>query len=153
MSKSDWTVHPNRSEIGPDEPGRNGHFRTTMTRPRPEITVSVCLARVELPAELSEQADPDGSVTFGGLNWWFVVGTAHTFARTYTDVEVPPPFGFKRRGQWWWWDDTTTDESILDGPDAAAYVEEYFELLFPGLIVTVTDNRDDSGGQDDVDGR
>lgn len=38
MSKSDWTVHPNRSEIGPDEPGRNGHFRT-ITRPPADVAV------------------------------------------------------------------------------------------------------------------
>jgi len=141
MTRTDWTVHPNRSELGDDAPGRNGHFRT-MTRPRPPISVSVCLARVALPPELAEQADLDGSLTFGGLDWSFVVAAARTFARTHTAVDVPPPFGYKRFGQWWWWDGTVSDESILEGPDAVTYVEEYLERLFPDLEITVTDARD-----------
>ena len=140
MSRREWIVHPNRSEIGDDEPGRNGHYRTIM-RPRPPVSISTCLARVELPRSLSEHADADGSLTFGGTDWWFVVGAARSFARTHTDVAPPPPFGFERRGQWWWWDNTTTDESILDGPDATAYVQEYLDRLFPGLAITVADNR------------
>jgi hypothetical protein len=59
----------------------------------------------------------------------------------YTDVEVPRPFGFTDRGQWYWWDGTTSGESILDGPDAADYIEEYFGRLFPGMAITVTDRR------------
>lgn len=140
MTSKEWIVNPNRSEIGDDEPGRNGHFRSVM-RPRPPVTTEVCLARVKLPRKLSEHADPDGSLTFGGMDWWFVVGAARTFARTHTDVDVPQPFGFKRHGQWMWWDNTTSDESILDGPDAVSYVEEYLERLFPGLSITVTDKR------------
>jgi hypothetical protein len=96
---------------------------------------------VALPRKLSHLADADGSVTFGGYDWSFVVGAAHTFARLHTDVEVPPPFGFKDRGQWWWWDGTTSDESILDGDDAAGYVEEFLDRLFPGMAITVTDGR------------
>lgn len=141
MSKrDDWTVHPNRSEIGPDEPGRNGHFRT-VARPEPETAISPCLARVHLPPELAEQADPDGSLTFGDADWRFVVAAARLFARTYTEVEVPPPFGFKQDGLWWWWDGTTTEESILEGPDAVTYVDEYLQRLFPGMEFTITDTR------------
>ncbi|WP_308160185.1 hypothetical protein [Mycolicibacterium goodii] len=96
---------------------------------------------MSLPPELSELADEDGTVTFGGYDWWFVVGVARTFARVHTEVEVPPPFGFKRRGYWWWWDGTTSDESILDGPEAMEYVEEFLAALFPGMPITVTDGR------------
>jgi hypothetical protein len=143
MSNREWMVHPNRSELGPDEPGRNGHFRS-VSRPRRSNTVSTakkCVARVTLPRKLSHLADADGTVTFGGYDWLFVVGAAHTFARVYTDIEVPRPFGFTDRGQWYWWDGTTSDESILDGPDAADYIKEYFGRLFPGMAITVTDRR------------
>lgn len=137
----EFVVHPNRSQIGPNVAGRNGHFRL-VNRPRQPMSVSTCLARVELPPTLSEHADLDGSLTFGGLDWRFVVGAARTFARTHTELDdLPPPFGFKRDGQWWWWDDTTTDESILEGPEAAGYVEEYLEQLFPGMAITTIDNR------------
>lgn len=138
---AEFVVHPNRSEIGPNTPGRNGHFRS-VSRPRRPVTESVCLARVELPPTLADHADSDGSLTFGGLDWRFVVGAARTFARAYTELEeVPPPFGFKRDGQWWWWDNTTSEESILDGAEAAGYVTEYLEQLFPGMPITLTDNR------------
>jgi hypothetical protein len=90
---------------------------------------------------MSRLADRDGSVTFAGGSWLFVVGAARTFARTYTDVDVPPPFGFKDRGQWWWWDSTTSEESILDGPDAAGYVRKYLERLFPGMPITLSDTQ------------
>lgn len=143
MSNREWVVHPNRSELGPDEPGRNGHFRpaSRQRRPRPASTANKCLVRVKLPRKLSHLADADGTVTFGGYDWLFVVGAAHTFARVYTDVDLPRPFGFKDRGKWWWWDGTTSDESILEGPDAIGYIEEYFGRLFPGMAITVTDNR------------
>jgi hypothetical protein len=140
MTRTEWIVHPSRSETGPDEPGQNGHFRS-VTRPRPPVTISKCLARVKLPRELSNLADADGSITFGGLDWWFVVGAARTFARAHLGPDVPPPFGFKRFGKWWWWDDTTTEESILDGPEAIEYVREYLAQLFPSFSVTVTDTR------------
>jgi hypothetical protein len=139
MTSSEWIVHPNRSELGPDEPGRNGHYRTS--RPRPTVSVSTCLARVKLPRRLSQLADADGSVTFGGLDWWFVVGAARTFAREHSDVVVPPPFGFNDRGQWCWWDNTTSDQSILDAPDAIDHVREYLNRLFPGLAVDVSETR------------
>ncbi len=140
MTSSEWIVHPNRSELGSDKPGRNGHYRS-VSRPRPAVSVSKCLARVKLPRTLSHLADADGSVTFGGLDWWFVVGAARAFARSHIDVEIPPPFGFKDRGQWWWWDDTTSEESILDTPEAIDYVREYLNRLFPGLSLTVSDTR------------
>jgi hypothetical protein len=142
MPRDDWIVHPNRSEIGPDEPGRNGHFRS-VKRPRPAVSISTCLARVQLPRNLAHLADTGGSITFGGRDWWFVVGAARTFARTHVDPNVPPPFGFKRSGRWLWWDNTTTEESILDGAssDAAKCVREYLAQLFPNLSVTLTDNR------------
>ena len=139
MTYTEWIVHPNRSEIGPDEPGQNGHCRS-VARPRPPATES-CLARVRLPRKMSHLADPDGTLTFGGHDWWFVVGAARTFARTHVNPDVPPPFGFKRSGQWWWWDNTTTEESILDGPEAIEYVREYLDRLFPSFSVTVTDTR------------
>lgn len=139
MTRTEWIVHPNRSEIGSDAPGQNGHFRSVI-RPRTPAT-EPCLARVKLPRRLSRLADADGTVTFGGNDWWFVVGAARTFARTHVDREVPAAFGFKRAGQWLWWDNTTTEESILDGPDGIAYVREYLGRLFPSLSVTVTDAR------------
>lgn len=105
------------------------------------MTTSQCLARVELPRSLSHVAARDGSVTFGGDDWSFVVCVAHTFAREHTSVEVPPPFGFKDRGRWHWWDGSVTDESILHGPDALHYVEEFFRRLFPEMAITVTDAR------------
>uniref|UniRef100_A0A5Q5BT56 Uncharacterized protein n=2 Tax=unclassified Mycobacterium TaxID=2642494 RepID=A0A5Q5BT56_MYCSS len=140
MTRTEWIVHPNRSETGPDEPGQNGHFRS-VTRPRPPISISKCLATVKLPRKMSDLADADGAITFGGTDWWFVVGAARMFARTHVNPDVPPPFGFKRSGQWLWWDNTTTEESILDGPDAAEYVREYLAQLFPNFSVTLTDTR------------
>ncbi|SIG33048.1 hypothetical protein [Mycobacteroides abscessus] len=136
----EWVVHPNRSEIGPDKPGRNGHFRS-VSRPRNRPTTSKCLVRVDLPRSLSHLADPDGSVTFGGDDWWFPVGAAHTFARCHTDVELPNPFGFKDRGRWFWWDGAVTDESRIGGPDEARYVKDFFERLFPGMPITLIDKR------------
>ena len=113
MTRTEWIVHPNRSEIGPDEPNHNGHFRSVQ-RPRPPVSISTCLARVELPRGMSHLADPDGTRIFGGRDWWFVVGAARTFARTHVNPDVPPPFGFKRSGQWWWWDNTTTKPRSVD---------------------------------------
>ena len=129
MPGSEWIVHHNRSELGPDRPGRNGHYRS-VSRPRAPVSVSTCLAKVKLPRKLSHLADPDGSITFGGLDWWFVVGAARIFARRHIGGDVPPPFGFKDRGKWWWWNNTTSEESILDRPEAIDYVREYLDRLF-----------------------
>lgn len=140
MEHTEWIVHPNRFELGPDEPGRNGHFRTVSKAP-PRPAVEPCLARVELPPQVSHLADSDGTVTFGGYDWWFVVGAARTFARTHIDPDVLPPFGFKRSGQWWWWDNTTTEESIIEGPDGIEHVREYLARLLPGFSITLIDHR------------
>lgn len=137
MTLTDWTVHPNRTQAG--EAGSNGRYRPVTTI-RPKVSTSTCLARVKLPRSLSRLADPDGSVTFGGQDWWFVVGAARTFARSHVDPDVPPPFGFTRAGKWWWWDNTSSEESILEGPGAIDYVREYLEVLFPRFSVTVTDS-------------
>jgi hypothetical protein len=91
--------------------------------------------------KLSHVADSDGSVTFGGPSWWLVVGPARIFARRHFGGDVPPPFGFKDRGNWWWWDNTTSDTSILEGPEASDYVREYLDRLFPGLPITLSDKR------------
>lgn len=139
MTPTEWIVHPNRSEIGMDEPGQNGHYRS-VTRLR-AAAIEPCLARVKLPHRLFDIADADGAVTFGGNDWWFVVGAARTFARTHLAADVPAPFGFKRGGQWRWWDNTTTSESILDGPDAIEYVRQYLDQLFPHAAIAVTDRR------------
>lgn len=139
MKRKEFVVNPNRFELGPDAPGRNGHFRTIS--PAPASISEPCSAQVRLPRKLSELADPDGTVTFGGYDWWFVVGAARAFAHAHIGSDVLPPFGFKDRGQWWWWDNTTTEESILEGPEGIDYVREYLGLLFPRLSITTTDNR------------
>ncbi len=144
MNSREWVVHPNRSELGPDDPGRNGHFRASGPRRRPSSrtsSVGKCCARVSLPLNLSHHADAEGTISFAGADWSFVVGAAHSFARQHTTVPVPPPFGFKDRGQWWWWDGTTSDESILEGPDAVGYVEEFLKRLFPGQAILLMDQR------------
>jgi hypothetical protein len=140
MTPIDWIVHPNRSDTGSDEPGQNGHYRS-VSRPRSRVLVSKCFAQVTLPRTLAGVADSDGTITFGGQDWWFVVGAARTFAKTHVDSDVLPPFGFKRGGQWLWWDNTTSDESILDGPDGSEYVREYLGRLFPSFAITVSDAR------------
>lgn len=143
MNTRAWTVHPNRSEPGEDMPGTNGHFRAVSpAQPPTEAEAeSMCLARIDLPDELAHHGSPDGTVTFSGYDWHFVVGVAHTFAQVYTDVEVPPAFGYRDRGTWTWWDGTTSVESILEGPDAQAYVQEFLERLFPDMSFTLVDNR------------
>lgn len=132
----EWLVHPNRSALGPDEPGQNGHFRSVKRPPR-RVSTSTHLATVQLPAALARHADPDGSITFGGRDWRFVVGAARVFAKAHITQDVPPPFGYRDRGQWWWWDNTTTTNNILETPEAIAYVREYLEALFPGYPITV----------------
>lgn len=138
MTRTEWTVHPNRFDAGAHS--GNAQFRPVTTL-RPRVSTSTCLARVELPHKLSHLADPDGSVTFGGKDWWFVVGAARTFARSHITPDVIKPFGFTRAGKWWWWDNTSSEESILEGPEAIDYVREYLDALFPKLTVTVTDTR------------
>ncbi|MBS1694510.1 MAG: hypothetical protein JST91_20025 [Actinobacteria bacterium] len=134
-----WIVHPNRLEPSDDEPGRNGHYRSVQRAP---ITDSTCLARVTLPQRLSRLADDGtGTITFAGLDWYFVVGAARIFARERLGGQVPPPFGFRRQGVWWWWDNTTTTESILETPEALDYVREYLEKVFPRMPIELVDRR------------
>ncbi|ORX19449.1 hypothetical protein [Mycobacterium xenopi] len=137
MSGTEWIVHPNRSELGPDRPGRNGHYRP-LRDTQPCLPQERCQARITLPARYSRVADADGSVTFAGPSWWFVVGAARAFARNHIGGDVAPPFGFKDRGKWLWWDHTTSDESILDGPDATSHVREYLDRLFPGMSIALS---------------
>jgi hypothetical protein len=85
----------------------------------------------QLPRNLLHLADADGAVTFGGFSWLFVVGAARPFARTHNDVDVPPPFGFKRSGLWHWWDGSTSSDSIVEEPGAAEHVRRYLQRLYP----------------------
>ncbi|SKU94044.1 Uncharacterised protein [Mycobacteroides abscessus subsp. bolletii] len=136
-----WIVNPNRMEPGPNKPGRNGHFRSDPDSPRPAAPEEVCQVRIVLPKTWTQvPADPDGSVTFGGSHWSLVVGAARAFARDYVDDDVLPPFGYFDAGAWWWWDGTTSEESILEGPDAADYVREYLQLLYPGAELIITES-------------
>ncbi|WP_071288705.1 hypothetical protein [Mycolicibacterium llatzerense] len=139
-----WVMNPNRFEIGEDAPGRNGHYRAVPQKNPTPTPTSLCEARVRLPRKLKRLAEPDGTVTFGGQDWRFVVGAARTFARAYSSVDkakIPPPFGYRRDGQWWWWDNTTTQESILETPEAADHVREYLGKLFPRCTVELVDRR------------
>ncbi|NOR99691.1 hypothetical protein [Mycobacteroides abscessus] len=143
MSNKRWVVHPNRSALGPDEPGRNGHFRSVSLPPPDFLPEETHRARVELPPSLLHESDGDGSVTFAGRDWHFVVGAARAFAGDRTEVNLPNPFGFRDRGRWHWWDGAVTTESRLEGPDAERYVMEFFERLFLGMPVTLSINGTD----------
>lgn len=134
----EWIVHPNRSALGPNKPGQNGHFRS-VKRSRPQTSELTCQASVQLPPGVAaDEADPDSSITFAADNWRFVTCVARSFVAEHINSEVPPPFGFKHHGRWWWWDSTTTDTNILETPDAVDYVGEYLEELFPGYPITIT---------------
>lgn len=128
--RHEWIVHPNRSAVDADEDLGNGQYRSIRKNRLP--ATSPFLARVELASYLSSVADPDGTITFGGNDWWFVVGAARTFARTHTNIDVPDPFGFKRKGVWRWWDGSTSPDSRLEQPNGDQYVRQYLERLFPG---------------------
>ena len=134
--KHNWIVHPSRSVIDADEVPSNGQYRAVRKGRLPAN--SPFLARVELESHLSEVADPDGTITFGGNDWWFVVGAARTFARTHTSIDVPDPFGFKRKGVWIWWDGSTSAASLLEQPNSDQYVRQYLERLFPGQEIVLT---------------
>lgn len=140
MTSSEWTVHPNRSVIGFDAPGRNGHYRP-LRNVRPRLPNEACEARITLPQNLSHLADPDGCVVFAGPSWWFVLGAARTFARNHIGGSIPPPFGFKDRGKWWRWDGTISDESVLEGSAAIEHVRGYLDRLFPRSPVALSDTR------------
>lgn len=141
--KQQWVVHPNRSELGPDEPGRNGHFRAVRTAPARLQPQQTCRARIVLPQQWSHLTDTDGAVTFAAPDWRSVACEARSFARHDLNMgeELPPPFGFRRSRVWWWWDGTTTTESILAGPHAAEHVRRYLAQMFPGAVIDVSDQR------------
>ncbi|PQP43860.1 hypothetical protein [Mycolicibacterium austroafricanum] len=128
--KREWVVHPNRSAVVDDEDPCSGRYRSIRRRGLP--AKEPFLARVELPSAISHVADPDGAITFGGYDWWFVVGAARTFARTHVNSDVPPPFGFKRNGVWQWWDGSMSATSLLEQPNGEQYVRPYLKRLFPG---------------------
>lgn len=127
---AEFVVHPNRSELGPDQPGHNGHYRVVDRAPR-RTSGGRCMARVSLPPPMRQFGDSDGSVTFGGSNWRFVVAAARSFAEDFSSAPVLPPFGFHDQGRWWWWDGSTSDSSILDTLDAQTHVRAYLDGLFP----------------------
>lgn len=139
MATREWIVHPNRSAIGPDQPGRNGHYRS-LSGPPTLLAEETFLARIALPPNLSHAADSDGSVTFAGHTWRFVVCMARTFAIKHLGADIPP-FGYTDRGRWYWWDNTTTEQSILEGPQAMDYVREYLEQMYPDTSIELTDRR------------
>ncbi len=126
----EFVVHPNRSAIGPDKAGHNGHYR--LIDRAPDLPAARCVARVVLPESLAGAGDPDGSVTFEGSTWSFVVGAARSFARTYGQEPLLAPFGFRDKGRFWWWDGTNTRDSILDAADAPEHVRTYLQRLLPG---------------------
>ena len=127
----DFVVHPNRSAVGPDRPGRNGHYRVVNAAPR-RVDEPRCVARVALPGSLQGYGDGDGSVTFEGSTWRFVVAAARSFVVDFGEGAVLGPFGFRDRGRWWWWDGTSSDHSILETSDAQGQVRRYLEELFVG---------------------
>ncbi|KRQ23282.1 hypothetical protein AOT93_05320 [Mycobacteroides sp. H110] len=140
MAPNEWIVHPNRSALGPDQPGHNGHYRTVGRAPT--LSPQHCQVTIRLPIPLQKYGDSDGTVTFDGSNWRFVVAAARSFAVDYSEDEVLAPFGFTSKGRWWWWDGSTTDYSILDTSDAEAHVRRYLEGLFPAaVIVQIADLR------------
>lgn len=138
--KDDWIVHPNRSELGPNRPGRNGHYRRRVGE-RTYLPEETCRARVSLPAALRRVADADGTVTFSGHSWRFVLGAARTWSRGHVSEDVPLPFGYRDGDVWHWWDGTTSETSILEASDAHDYITEYLLLLFPGSSFELTDLR------------
>lgn len=142
--KRQWVVHPNRSEPGPDEPGRNGHFRVVRSAPARLLPEQTCRARIVLPQQWSHLSDPDGSVTFAAADWRSVGCLARMFAHHQQGIaweDMTPPLGFTIKGRWHWFDGTTTAASILEGADAADRVRPFLELMFPGALIELTDLR------------
>ncbi|SKY96448.1 Uncharacterised protein [Mycobacteroides abscessus subsp. bolletii] len=139
MTTQPWLVHPNRSELGANRPGRNGHYRAVRGDSALALPKETCQARITLLAAFSGVSDGDGSVTFAGSDWAFVVGAARRFARKHIDADVLAPFGYFDAGAWWWWDGTTSTESILEGPDRVEYVQEYLQLLFGGMAMSLSE--------------
>lgn len=136
----DWTIHPNRDALGPNEPGRNGHYRARGDRV-PQPTAQPCQARILIGADLADVADADGAVTFAGPDWWFALGAAYSFARHHHTTPTPSPFGFQSGRVWKWWDGTQTAASLLDDPDADDHIRRYLKSLFGPLDIEVCDLR------------
>lgn len=136
--RDEWIVHPNRSEIGPDKPGRNGHYRGTKSQDAllPQETFQ---AQVRLPRKWAHLGDDHGAVLFTGHTWTFVTGAARSFARRHFSNITVGPFGFERDGQWMYWDGTVTNESRLDVEDPIALIEAYLHELFPTARIKVSD--------------
>lgn len=124
-----WIVHPSRFESWHDRPGDDGGCTPAMVSQQP--VPEPFRARVRLSRNLSHLGSDDGTVTFAGSDWWFVVGAARTFVATHTGLEVPRPFGFRRRGRWQWWDGSTSDSSIAVGHAETEHVRHYLNRLFP----------------------
>lgn len=142
--KQQWVVHPNRSELGPDEPGRNGHFRVVRPAPARLRPHQTCRARIMLPQQWSHLTDSGGAVTFADYDWRSVGCQARIFAHHDQGIaweDLPPPLGFTIKGRWHWWDGTTTAASILEGADAAEQVRPFLARLFPGARIELTDLR------------
>lgn len=129
--KDEWIVHPNRSEIGPNKPGRNGHYRATNNQAE-RLPQETFQARVRLPQQSAHLGDDHGAVLFTGHTWNFVTGAARSFARRHFNNTTVRPFGFQRDGQWMYWDGTVTNESRLEVEEPTALVEQYLHKLFPG---------------------
>lgn len=127
---TEFVVHPNRSQLGLDQSGHNGHYRVVNRAPR-RVSGGRCVARVTLPAPLCQYSDPDGTATFAGSSWRLVVAGARSVAETLGAAPLPPPFGFRDQGRWWWWDGSSTDYSILETLDAQDHVRAYLQALFP----------------------
>jgi hypothetical protein len=134
-----FVVHPNRSALGPDEPGRNGHFRVVRpSAPPRRLTRAACTARVRFPQPWHGYgAAADGSMVLTASKWHSVVAGARSIAVDYGAGEVLPPFGFTDRSRgrgWFWWDGTRTEHSILEAEDAQSHVRRYLEDLFPTAL-------------------
>lgn len=124
-----WIVHPSRFELREDQPGNDSTYRPVV-RPR-QPTVEAFRARIHLPIKLLHLGCEDGTITFGGHDWWFVVGAARVFVATHTEFHSPPPFVFKRRGLWHWWDGSTSDSSAVETSAGTQEVVRYLTHLFP----------------------
>lgn len=125
-----WIVHPSRFEIR----GDNDSAYRPVVRPR-QPTIEAFRARIHLPLKLLHLGHADGTITFGGHDWWFVVGAARVFVATHTEVQSPPPFGFKRRGLWHWWDGSTSDCLVAETHLGMQNVRRYLDRLYPNCYI------------------
>jgi hypothetical protein len=63
-----WIVHPSRFELREDRPGNDLTYRPVV-RPR-QPTIEAFRARIHLPPKLLHLGHEDGTITFGGHDWW-----------------------------------------------------------------------------------